>query len=168
MVTGPLARCSRHCPLRPIQLFLFLQLLPVRLLPLFSPCLSHLLSPAPSFLAPSLLLSINLFFHAFTLCPPHSQGWVHCDGNGQQHWTWESSEVLLSEAPLGGCWRWRASSGWQSGPASLPLGFLCHPFFLEAWVGHMETGEPAGQGEPDSPTPSLISAGVGGRRAGSG
>lgn len=27
-------------------------------------------------------------------------------------------------------------------------------------MGHMETGEPAGQEEPDSPTPSLISAGV--------
>lgn len=41
-------------------------------------------------------------------------------------------------------------------PTRIPLSSL----FSEAWVGHMETGEPAGQGEPDSPTPSLISAGV--------
>lgn len=71
---------------------------------------------------------------------------MHCDGNGQQHWTWESSVLLPGRLPLVGAGGGGHQVGGSQALPPLPLGLLCHPFFLEAWVGHMETGEPAGQG----------------------
>ena len=52
----------------------------------FLPVSLHLHFHPISFLAPSLLLFINLFFHSYFLPPPHTPyGRVHWDGNGQQH-----------------------------------------------------------------------------------
>lgn len=86
--------------------------------------------------------------------------------------TWESSEVLPRhrEAPLVGAGGGGHQVGGSQAPPPSPWDSSVIPArssraetagpFLEAWVGHMETGEPAGQEEPDSPTPPLISAGV--------
>ena len=82
----------------PLNCFFFSSFLPVHLLSLFSLSLS-IFSPRSLLLSWLHLSSFPLIcFSTLLLSAPLTpQGWVHCDGNGQQHWTWESSEVLLPQ-----------------------------------------------------------------------